>query len=226
MFSTLKRLLKHGYNPDYVFDIGAYHGNWTTSAISIFPNAHYYMIEGINYNELKQYDNFSNLTVINEILNDKSGKITWYEMRNTGDSMFKERTLWGEGSTEKQRDAITLNDCLTKYNIDINKLKNVFIKIDCQGAELAILKGSSDIIPFVDFILMELPLFGQYNENVPSFIEHIKYMDSIGFIPYDIVDNHYINNFNMQIDMLFINKKHPYNQTIQGRLLIEYNENN
>jgi FkbM family methyltransferase len=224
MFSKLRRLLDHGYKPDYVFDIGAYHGNWTTTAISIFPSAHYFMIEGIKYNELKQYDKFSNLTVINEILNDKSEKITWYEMRNTGDSIFKERTMWGAGSSELQRDAITLNDCLTKYNIDVSKLNNVFIKIDCQGAELAILKGSGDILPLVDFILMELPLFGQYNENVPSFIEHIQYMDSIGFIPYDIVDNHYINNFNMQIDMLFINKKHPYNQTIQDKLLIEFTE--
>ena len=62
-------------------------------------------------------------------------------------------------------------------------------------------------------------LFGQYNENVPSFLEHIKYMDSIGFIPYDITDNHYINNFNMQLDVIFINKLHPFNIVVNELLM-------
>jgi hypothetical protein len=44
-------------------------------------------------------------------------------------------------------------------------------------------------------------------------------MDSINFIPYDMVENHYINNFNMQIDMLFINKNHSFNTEVQKLLL-------
>ena len=88
------------------------------------------------------------------------------------------------------------------------------------------MKGSQSILHIVDFILLELLLFGEYNENVPSFLEHIQYMDSIGFIPYDIIDNHYINNFNMQIDMLFINKTHPFNNSINDNLLKKYTENN
>ena len=105
----------------------------------------------------------------------------------------------------------------------MSKKSNLNFKIVDQDS----LGGSVYTFPRSKIIMtspMELPLFGQYNENVPSFIEHIQYMDSIGFIPYDIVDNHYINNFNMQIDMLFINKKHPYNQTIQDKLLIEFTE--
>ena len=54
---------------------------------------------------------------------------------------------------------------------------------------------------------------------MPNFLEHIKYMDSIGFIPYDILENHYINDFNMQIDMLFINKNHNFNKLVNNLLL-------
>lgn len=36
-------------------------------------------------------------------------------------------------------------------------------------------------------------------------------MDSIGFIPFDIADNHIINGFNIQIDMIFISKLHIFN---------------
>lgn len=51
--------------------------------------------------------------------------------------------------------------------------KNILIKIDCQGAEIPILKGSTKILNSVDFIIIEMPFFGQYNENVPNFLEHI-----------------------------------------------------
>ena len=51
-------------------------------------------------------------------------------------------------------------------------------------------------------------LFGVYNEGVANFGEHISFMDSVGFIPYDFLESHYCNGFNMQIDMLFINKNH------------------
>ena len=74
------------------------------------------------------------------------------------------------------------------------------------------------ILSRTDFIVIEMPLFGQYNEGVPNFLEHIKFMDSIGFITFDIVDKHYINGFNMQIDMLFISKNHKMNETVQTKL--------
>ena len=84
------------------------------------------------------------------------------------------------------------------------------MKIDCQGAEIPILKGAKTLINKIDFIILELPLFGQYNENVSNFNEHIKFMDKIGFQIFSKIDNHYKNNFNMQIDILFINKKSTY----------------
>ena len=70
-----------------------------------------------------------------------------------------------------------------------------------------------------DFIILEIPLFGQYNEGVPNFLEHIAFMNTIGFVIYDIVDNHYINNFNMQVDVAFINKNHKFNSIVNELLL-------
>ena len=84
------------------------------------------------------------------------------------------------------------------------------MKIDCQGAEISILKGAKTLINKIDFIILELPLFGQYNENVLNFYDHIKFMDKIGFQIFSKTDNHYKNNFNMQIDILFINKMSSY----------------
>ena len=44
-------------------------------------------------------------------------------------------------------------------------------------------------------------------------------MESIGFNTYDIIDNHYINDFNMQVDVLFINKNHNFNKIVNELLL-------
>ena len=52
-------------------------------------------------------------------------------------------------------------------------------------------------------------MFGRYNEGVPTFSEHVNFMESIGFVPYDFLDNHY---------MLFINKKHPWNNEVNEKI--------
>jgi len=98
-------------------------------------------------------------------------------------------------------------------------MNHVFIKIDSQGAEIPILKGAGNILSKTDFILLEIPFFGQYNESVPGFLEHIKYMDEIGFVPFDLLETHMAKNFTIQVDILFISKGHSLNEKIQKELL-------
>lgn len=219
MFSHIASLRNKGFNPTHIFDVGAHHGNWTNSCSDIFPTAKYYMFEAIDYTELQKYKQYSNIKVCNEVLNDKIETVTWYEMRNEGDSMFKEKTQHFSNCNEILRQTNTLNNCVNQYNIKINTNESVLIKIDCQGAEIPILKGASELLANTDFIILEVPMFGQYNENVPSFLEHIQYMDSIGYITYDIVDHHYVENFNIQVDVLFIKKTHALCTTVQQMLL-------
>jgi FkbM family methyltransferase len=184
--------------------------------LQIYPNSKYYLFEAIDYNELNNFNNF-NIKIYKPILlNDKIEEVDWYEEQNTGDSFFKEKTKYFVNTKSIKRNTVDLNSIIKQDNILQND--NIFIKIDCQGAEIPILKGATSILNKTDFILLEIPLFGQYNENVPNFLQHIEYMNSINFIPYDIVDNHYINNYNMQIDMLFINKNHHFNADVQKLL--------
>lgn len=86
MFDKLKLLKMHGYVPDAVFDIGAYHGNWTRSMKQIYDNSEYFLFEAIDYNELKSFTN-----VFNVVLSDKNEYRDWYEMKNTGDSLLGKR---------------------------------------------------------------------------------------------------------------------------------------
>jgi len=219
MFDKIEYLLKNkGYYPDTILDIGAHHGNWTKTMKNIYNDSKYYLFEGIDYSELNQFANDENIKVYNVILNDKIEEINWYQMKNTGDSMFREKTHHFKNCDIIKRPTIDLNTFIVENNI-LQESKNILIKIDCQGGEIPILKGSCSILEKTDFIILEIPLFGQYNEGVPNFLEHISFMDKIGFNAYDIIDNHYINGFNMQIDMLFINKHHEFNTIVNNLLL-------
>ena len=218
MFDKIRILKEKGYYPDTILDIGAHHGNWTYSMREIYNDCNFYLFEGINYSELNRFNNDDKVKVNNILLNDKIEEVDWYEMKNTGDSFFKEKTFHFINCEPNKRMTIDLNTFISTNNI-LQGSENIFIKIDCQGAEIPILKGSTSVLEKTDFIILEMPLFGQYNEGVPSFLEHIKFMDSIGFISYDIIDNHYINNFNMQVDVLFINKNHKFNKIVNDLLL-------
>lgn len=218
MFDKLEKLKEKGYYPDTILDIGAHHGNWTNSVKKIFDNSQFFLFEAIDYPELKRFVNKKEVNVYNVLLYDKIEQVDWFQMKNTGDSIFREKTHNFKNCQIIRRETIDLNTFISKNNI-LQKSKNILIKIDCQGAEIPILKGSSNILEKTDFILLEMPLFGVYNEGVPNFLEHISFMNSIGFVIYDILENHYINGFNMQIDALFINKNHKFNNVVNELLL-------
>ena len=216
MEKCISNLKNMSYSPDTILDIGAYHGNWTKLAMNIYPNAKYYLFEGIDYHQLDiKKDNVH--IYKNILLNDKEVEIDWYQQKNTGDSIYKELTRHFKNTKPIKRKTITLDAIIDRDKV-IEDGKNIFIKIDCQGAEIPILKGSKKILKQTDFIILEIPFFGKYNEGVPNFLEHIQFMNDIGFVPFDIVDNHHINNFNVQIDMLFINKNHELNNIVQQKI--------
>jgi FkbM family methyltransferase len=219
MFQKLALLKGKGYKPDLILDIGAHHGNWTNDMIKIYPDCKYLLYEAIDYNELNKFNNSFNIKKYNCLLSDKVEEVNWYEQKNTGDSMFREKTKWFLNCNIIKRLTIDLNSHESAVIINNESIKSIFIKIDCQGAEIPILKGATNFFNKTDFILLEIPLFGQYNEGVPNFLEHIKYMDSIGFVPYDIVENHYFNSFCIQVDMIFINKTHPFNEIVNKSFL-------
>ena len=218
MFDKINIIKQKGYSPDVILDIGAHHGNWTNSMLQIFNQSKYYLFEAIDYPELNQFKNNDCIKVFNILLNDKIEQVNWYQMKNMGDSMFKEQTHHFNNCEIIQRETIDLNTFLLQNNL-LQKETNILIKIDSQGAEIPILKGSTSILEKTNFIILEIPFFGQYNEGVPNFLEHITFMNTIGFVVYDIIDTHYINNFNMQVDILFINKNHNFNRIVNMLLL-------
>ena len=202
--ASYQRLKKIGFAPKSVVDIGAYHGNWTRLTQSIFPSASYTMIEANDHPNLKTV----NAKLIQELVSSSEKDVEWWSNGGTGDSILRERTRHYNNIVPITRRTTTLDTLFPTQTFD-------FIKIDCQGAELDILKGGKSLVDNASVILLECPFAGQYNEGCPSFYDYIQYMDSIGFTPFDISEIHSSVNITIQIDILFIRKDSVFTKLIQ-----------
>jgi hypothetical protein len=88
-----------------------------------------------------------------------------------------------------------------------------FIKLDVRGYELEVLKGFSENLTHVQFVLCEVSLI-EINKGCPLISDAIRLMDDIGFITYDISSfiRRPLDRALWQTDILFIKKTHLLNQ--------------
>ena len=191
------RMRALGFAPSRILDIGAYKGDWTRHARMFFPNAAFTLIEANDHPEL-----LGSGRVIKALLSDTPGEVDWYSNGGTGDSMMQELTGHFVNVRPIVRDSTTLDVLFPNDTVD-------FIKIDCQGAEIAILKGGRRLVGTCSAILLECPFACQYNKGCPSFAEYIAYLDQIGFIPFELTEIHCVSNVTLQVDILFVRATSP-----------------
>ena len=208
--NALQKLKSFGFEPKNILDIGANKGKWTLEIKKkVFPKAEYTLIEAIDYEELDKLSvKHDNINYKNILLDEIEHFVTWYEKRNTGDSLFKENTGYFDDCKEIKRSATTLDLIFNKNEVF------ELIKIDCQGAEIPILKGGNRLIQKSSVIILEVPFMGEYNIGAPNFYEHINYMENIGYRVFDIVELHRVDNILIQIDIIFIKQGHDFENKV------------
>ena len=208
--NALQKLKSFGFEPKNILDIGANKGKWTLEIKKkVFPKAEYTLIEAIDYEELEKLSvKYDNINYKNILLDEIERLVTWYEKRNTGDSLFKENTGYFDDCKEIKRSATTLDLVFNKNEVF------ELIKIDCQGAEIPILKGGNRLIQKSSVIILEVPFMGEYNIGAPNFYEHINYMENIGYRVFDIVELHRVDNILIQIDIIFIKQGHDFENKV------------
>ena len=172
-------------SPKVIYDVGACVLHWTTLAKEIWPDAQYIAFEAASSNEFLYKEN--NLQYEIAVLSNEDDKtVTFYQNDEHpgGNSYYRENTkkfypnaieIYSD-DTAREVKTVTLNTLLVKRKFPIPDL----IKIDVQGAELDIIKGSSKFIKFVKHVILELQEV-DFNLGAPNAREVIAYMDSIGF---------------------------------------------
>jgi len=117
MFDRINVLKQKGYYPDTILDIGAHHGDWTNNMQQIYNDSKFYLFEAIDYIELNRFQNNKNVNMYNVLLNDKIEIIDWYEMKNTGDSIFREKSRHFINCEAIKKETIDLHLCTFKTPI-------------------------------------------------------------------------------------------------------------
>ena len=210
IINALQKLKSFGFEPKNILDIGANKGKWSSEIKKkVFPKAEYTLIEAIDYEELEKLGiKYDNINYKNILLDEIEHLVTWYEKRNTGDSLFKENTGYFDDCKEIKRSTTTLDLVFNKNEVF------ELIKIDCQGAEIPILKGGNRLVQKASVIILEVPFMGEYNIGAPNFYEHMNYMENIGYRVFDIVELHRVDNILIQIDIIFIKQGHDFENKV------------
>jgi len=193
--------MNRGLKIDVIYDIGAFRGEWSNflSRTSL-KNKKFYLFEANKENE--KYLEKLSFKYFFGVLSDKKKDVNFYSRISTGDSYLVEQTsFYKENIKSVIKKTITLDEIVKNKNLPFPD----FIKIDTQGSELDILKGSQKSISKCSLIYLECPII-EYNLGAPNLNDYIKYLNSINFVPYDLCEIHKIDDVLIQIDILFIKK--------------------
>jgi FkbM family methyltransferase len=201
-------LIKPYFIPQKVLDIGANVGNWYSHCKNVFPESYIFSIEANDGCEelLKSTNPNSIITLLakNEELYD------FYTKKDaptaTGNSIYKELTPYYDDESTNivtKKKGTMLDKLFPKETFDL-------IKMDVQGAELDIIKGGKKLCKKAKGILLEVAL-KEYNLNSPLHDEVVEYMESIGFIKKEILEDLAYNGEIYHQDILFINENIIHN---------------
>jgi FkbM family methyltransferase len=198
---SLSRLHRLGYTPKIVFDIGAYHGEFTHMIGEIWQNSKVYLFEPQESCRkfLNQYLITEENKLIHFLLGDINDESVDFFECETASSVLKEHKA---NSFNKRSIPMRTLD----YLID-NKICEIpnLVKIDTQGFEYEILVGFSKYISYVDIFILELNVL-DIHENVKMADSIIHLMKQNGFSIYDIVEIHRrpLDNALWQFDVMFV----------------------
>lgn len=166
----LKQLSNH-YKPNIIYDIGSCVLHWTQHAHQIWKDSEVYLFDAMEEYKLfyETYDKYKYKYTCQVLCDSDNKQIDFYQnnLYPAGNSYYKE--IGHNKSYERftdnhiiKKNGLTLSTVIKNKKIPLPDL----IKIDVQGCELDIIKGSMDIINSAKYLIVELQ-HTQYNEGAP-----------------------------------------------------------
>ncbi|WP_296820192.1 FkbM family methyltransferase [Brevundimonas sp.] len=179
-------LAERGFAPKTVIDVGVAWG--TPEIYGTFPDAYYVLVEPLAemeptlQNILKRLKGEYHLCAA-------GSKNTEAELRVPPQAKDAASLIsnpnWGGG--DRRTIPVRRLDDLVQGPVE----GPLFIKTDCQGADIDVVRGAPKLLEMADLVLMEVQMFkaaGVYDDN--QFTQVIRWMADRGFVVYDIV--HYL----------------------------------
>ena len=179
-----KHLKDNGFEPATVFDIGVAWG--TPPLYAAFPDAYYYLFEALPMfeatikNIVQKHRGEYQITA----LSDQKGEKTIYVGPNAidqaGTSIYHDQEKTAGAQVEISLDR--LDSVMAGKTFETPAL----VKVDAQGADVAIVRGGVETIRKCDLVILELGMF-PFSNKENQVANAISVMASIGFAPYEFM---------------------------------------
>jgi FkbM family methyltransferase len=205
---ALKRLSQIGFQPKHIFDVGAYEGEFTECCLNIWPQAKISCFEALEH------------------------KVTQLQYLASGNSAIQ---VFPGLLGAQVLDKVPLNESETASSVLIENIPQNFpvsfhamrtvdqivqehfggcspdlLKLDVQGYELEVLKGSEKSLPTIQAILAEVSLL-DIHQNVPLLADVVTWLNDRDWVAYEICSfiRRPLDKALWQIDIIFVPRNSP-----------------
>jgi FkbM family methyltransferase len=192
-----------------VVDIGANRGQFATMARILFPDAEIHSFEPLDgpaktFQSILGDDKAVHL-YSNAIGPEATTATIYITTRDDSSSLLQpgraQEDVFGVRTARtEQIPVMRLSDCLGASAVN----KPALLKIDVQGGELDVLKGSDDLLDRFDVVYVECSYVRMY-DNQPLFLDIVQWLVNYGFMPRGIFNQHSDPHHGpVQADVLFL----------------------
>jgi FkbM family methyltransferase len=197
----LRGMKRRGFSPAVVVDVGAARGDWTASCRSLFPEAHFVLVEpfpeheaeltrlaerwGVRYVKAAAGRERSTLSLL---VPDDPGGASFLPAQREGDTFFKHSI---------EVPVVPLDGLQVEPGATL-------LKLDVQGYELEVLAGAGRLLEQVEVIVCECSLY-PFQRGLPLVHQTIERILSLGFRLYDVADEvRWTSGTLAQVDLVFV----------------------
>jgi FkbM family methyltransferase len=197
--NTLAKLQSKGISPQVVFDVGARTGEWSKNVRKVLKHSEFFLFEATE--GCREQLSNSGFKFFITVLSDSQKEVDFYENGTTGDSYYKEHTAFYKNVRPAKKQTTDLDCLVAAEGIRAPDL----IKLDTQGSELDILDGAQRTLKNTSLIYIECPII-EYNLGAPRLTDYLQYMRELGYLPFEICEQHFGDDILLQVDIMFIKK--------------------
>jgi len=199
---ALERLKACGFSPGSIFDVGAYQGDFAQSCLRIWPSSKLVCFE-VQPSPLKRLRSNTRLNQVKAfecLLGAVARPSVTLNLAETASSVLIENAV----PQIQQADfpMRTVDDVVAS---DFNGKAPTFLKLDVQGYELEILKGSQQTLPQIEVVLAEVNLL-DLHKNVPLLHDLIGWFAERKWVAFDIcgLTRRPLDQALWQADLIFV----------------------
>jgi FkbM family methyltransferase len=181
LFNISKKYL---HNPPVIFDVGAHKGAYTEYVLSQIPGAECILFEpnaGLLKDLEKKYNAFGIL------LGETQGVKTFYQCENEADELSSTYNRAVFSDVEHKEEVIkctTVDIFCESTNIAFID----FLKIDVEGAEMDVLKGSFKMLSKHKIMFLQVEYGGTYPDAGITFLDIINFVGLYSYKIYELVE--------------------------------------